>query len=1051
MNLTEFSLRYPYVVISLVLVVVALGGFAFFNTPTDLFPDTVPPQVLVITVQPGASAKDIADKITLIIEKELNTIGGLKKVTSTSRDEVSSVNAEFFYEKPINDAVLDVQSALARIRPELPGDILEPRMYKITDATRPMLTVALSPKPGSTKTLEEIRLLAENQIEDEILTLGGIADVDVFGAHRPEVQVRVDRDRLQANQLSIEELIGVLAKQNITIPAGTLYTGRHEYLIKTSGEFENPVHIKNLILRRTPQVELRLSDVAEVSLEEQEPRSIYHGNGKAAIAMNILRPDHGPTISAIQTFKKHIPVLESEYPDIQFEITDDQEPIIDLNVKGMRRSLVQAVLLTILIIFIFLADVRAALVVSISIPLSFLFSLVILRLSPYTMNMVTLSGMIIAVGMVVDASIVVLENIYRHYNEMEHPDARLAALSGTKEIALATSAGMFTTVIVLIPVMFSGGYTQQTMRPLNLMISSTLIGSLLVALTVVPLLASRLLKGNHTRRNWLERIVGTSDYFVRGLTVFYTGILQRALRARLLTVVLAVLFLIFTMRLVPPLIGGELMPFMDTGIVNLEIETPASNSPSEVERVLQNVEIMIYQNQHVLSVSSVIGSEPGEISFGGGGATTQSGKLVINLMNRTRRKETIWEIQDQWREDISRIPGVKSFRINEYGATPVSTTRAPLDIIISGPDNRILDRLANQCITKLKGISGLVDVRRSWYFDKPEYDIKVDSALARLYQTSPQEIATELKMMVKGISPTAMRLEDYLDIPLTIQYADKFMQRPDQLSQTYVSTKDGLLPLRAMATYQKVYDQPFITRERLQNTIDITGVNRIYTIAQVGKMVQKRLADFPLPAGYSIDVAGTIADMKIGSEEMGKALKIGFILLYILLVAMFQSFRHPLTIMSAIPLAIAGGLWGLFLFDKPMCKPATMGLILLGGTIVNNSILLLDFIINAREKGMDRNKAILNSVRLRIRPILMTTVSTIVGLIPLVFEMAVGLERMSPLGIVAAVGLLIGTFMTIIVVPVIYSLLDSLAHTCVMVLHFLIDGNKEFESTSRFG
>lgn len=1048
MNLTGFSLRYPYAVMALLLVVAALGSVAFFNTPTDLFPDTVPPQVVVVTVQPGATARDISDKITQIIEKELSTIGGLKKVTSTSRDEVSSVNAEFFYHKPINDAVLDVQSALARIRPELPGDIREPRIYKITDATRPLLTVALSPKPGCPITLEEIRLVAENQIEDEILTLPGIADVDLFGAHRPEIQVRVDRDRLRANHLPVEELISVLAKQNISIPAGTLYSGRHEYLIKTSGEFENLEQIKNLVLRRTAQAELRLSDVADVSVQAQEPRSMYHGNGKAAIALNILRPDQGPTVSAIQTFKNHLPVLQNTYPDIQFEITDDQEPIIDLNVKGMRGSLVQAIILTVLIIFLFLADIRAAVVVSLSIPLSFLFSLMILRLSPYTMNMVTLSGMIIAVGMVVDASIVVLENIYRHFNEMEHPDARAAALAGTKEIALAITAGMFTTVIVLIPVMFSGGYTQQTMRPLNLMISSTLIGSLLVALTVIPLLASRVIKGNQNRRNWLERMAGLSEYFVRGVTALYTGILRLALRTRLLTVGLAVFFWIVTIRLVPPLIGGELMPLMDTGIVNLEFETPPQYSPPEVEEVLYQIENLIYQNKHVLSVSSVIGSEPGEISFGGGGATAQSGKLVIHLIDRTQRKETIWEIQDQWRQSISHIPGVKSFRINEYGATPLSTTRAPLDIIISGPDRRILDHLADECLTKLKGIPGLVDVRRSWYLDKPEFTIQVDPTLARLYQTSPQEIALELKTMLKGISPTAMRLNDYLDIPITVQYAGRFLQQPGQLSQTYVTTNEGLLPLRALATDQASYDQPFITRERLQHTIDITGVNRVYTIAQVGKMVQTRLANWPLPAGYSIEVAGTITDMKLGNEEMGKALKIGFILLYLLLVAMFQSFRHPLTIMSAIPLAVAGGLWGLLLFDKPLCKPATMGLILLGGTIVNNSILLLDFIIRAREKGMNRNEAILNSVRLRIRPILMTTVSTIVGLTPLVFEMAVGLERMSPLGIVAFMGLLIGTFLTIIVVPVIYALLDSAAVAGASVISFLRFKHREMENKS---
>lgn len=1027
MNLTGFSMKNPFAVIALVLVVVALGLFAFFRTPTDLFPNTVPPQVVVITVYPGADAGDVADKITQVIEKELNTLSGLTKVISTSRDEVSSANAEFDYSKPIGEAVLDVQNAIGRIRAQLPKDILESRIYRITDATKPLLTLALSPKPGSFRTLSQIRLLAENQIGDQILTLPGVADVDVFGGHQPEVKVRVDRDRLATNGLSIGEVVASLAKQNVSTPAGTIYSTSHEYLVKTAGEFANLQQIRQLPIRHSDQGWLRLADVAEVSLGEAEQRSFYHGNGNPAIAVNVLRPDNGPTVSAIQSVKSFLPKLEAQYPDIQFQITDDQQPLINLNVNGMRSSLWQAVVLTVLVIFFFLADMRAALVVSVSIPLAFLAGLVVLWFSPYTLNMVTLSGLIISVGMVVDASIVVLENIYRHYREMKQPDAALAAREGTSEVALAVTAGMLTTVIVLIPVMFTGGYSQQTMRPLNMMISATLVASLLVSLTVVPLMASRLLARPHEHRNFLERLFANTDRGVGLLSRLYLGILRKALRWRVATLLLAAAFFIVTMKVVQPLIGGELMPPMDTGIVNLEFDAPSDASPAEVEKTLSQIEAAVYAQPGVETMSSVIGSEPGQISFGGGGATAQSGNLIIHLVDRKHRPETIWQIQDKWRRQLRQIPGVRSFRISEFGATPLSTTRAPLDVIISGPDPHILNRLADDCRDALKGLPGLMDVRRSWYFDKTEYRVDVDPDLAKLYHTTSADLAAELKGIVKGVPASAMRLKGYLDIPITVQYAAENITEPTQLSDAYVSTRFGPLPLRAMATLDSQHSQPFITRERLRNTIDITGVNRVYTIGQVAGMATKRLAAIHPPAGYTIDISGTMADMKTGSAEMGKALMIGFVLLYILLVAMFKSFAHPATIMAAIPLAIAGAFWGLLLFDKPMCKPATMGMIFLGGTIVNNSILLLEFILNARKAGMSKDEAIMQSVRLRIRPILMTTVSTIVGLTPLVFEMAVGLERMSPLGIVAATGLLVGTFLTMIVIPVVYSSIDSLA------------------------
>ncbi len=1025
MNLTKFSLKNPYTILALTLAIAALGLFAFFRTPTDLFPNTVPPQVVVITVEPGAAARDVSDKITEIIEKEINTISGLKRIVSTSRDEVSSVNAEFYYDKSIGEAVIDVQNAISRIRPELPADSLEPRIYRITDATRPLVTVALSPKPKSKKTLSEIRLLAENQIEDAILQLPGIADVDIFGAHQPEVQVRVFRDSMAANKISIGEVIGALAKQNISSPAGTIYSGKNEYLVRTTGEFKDLSDIAGFPIRHDGNGYLRISDVAKVSLGEHEQRSIYHGNGKKAIAINVLRPENGPTVAAIKSFKALLPKLETEYPDIDFAITDDQQPIIDINVHGMRTSLVQAVFMTIVIIFVFLADTRAAMVVSVSIPLAFCISLVVLWFSPYTLNMVTLSGLIIAVGMVVDSSVVVLENIYRHFRAMKEPNALLAAQEGASEVSLAITAGMFTTVIVLIPVMFTGGYTQQVMRPLNMMISSTLVASLLVALTMIPLMASKLLGRSHEKKNIAERLFGYTDKGVSRLSKFYIFILERALRWRIATIIIAIGFFVITMRLVPPLNGGELMPLMDTGIALLEFDTPGTDTPKQVETVLSRVEKMIYEQPGVEMVSSVVGSEPGQISFGGGGATTQSAKITVHLLDRKHREETIWHIEDKWRKGLLKIPGVRSFRVSEYGATPLSTTKAPLDIIISGPDTQVLNRLAQQCMASLKGLPGLVDVQRSWYTDKVEQDIRFDPALARLYQITPADATREMKAHIKGIAATQMRLKGYLDIPINVQYADADINNPNKINEAYVSTKFGPIPLRAMAKVTKKHDQPFITRERLENTIDVTGGNYIYTIAQVAKMAQKRISGIKVPQGYTIKTSGTFTDMQTGQKEMGRALIIGIVLLYFLLLAMFKSFGHPITIMAAIPLAVAGALWGLLLFDKPMCKPATMGLILLGGTIVNNSILLLDFIIEARKRGVEKTDAIIQSVQLRIRPILMTTASTIVGLVPLIFEMAIGLERMSPLGIVAAFGLLVGTFLTMIVIPVVYSSLDS--------------------------
>lgn len=1028
MNWTRFALRQPYAILALCLVTFALGTFSFFRTPTDLFPDLVPPQVLVITVQPGASAGDVADNVTEILEKELNTLAGVQRILSSSRDEVSSINLQFSYEKPVGEAVVEVQNAVARVRGVLPPDVQEPSIFRVTDATRPLLTIAVRPKEGSPRSLIDVRLLAENQLQDHFLAVPGVADVDVFGGQIPEISVRVDRDALAARGMDLGTVVARLTQQNVSGPAGLIYGAESEYLVRVAGQFLDPAGMEDLVVGSTPEgSQVRLRDVGEVKLEAADPRSIYHGNGQPAVALNLLRPDGGNTIEAIRNAKSALEELKTLYPDLEFSITDDQQPIIDVNVHGMRASLWQAVALTVLIIFVFLADSRAALIVGISIPLSFLASLVILWFSPFTLNMVTLSGLIIAVGMVVDASVVVLENIYRHYGGEEAGNIERAARRGTGEIALAITAGMLTTVVVLLPVMFTRGFTARLMVPLNLMIISTLVASLLIALTVVPLLATWILKRPHAGKNLIERLASPLGRAVERLAEIYVVVVEIGLRHRTVSVVVMAGFLVLTMRFVRPLLGSEEMPPMDTGISVIEFDTVASTHPREVERVLKEVEKIIYATPGVESVSAVVGSEAGAVSFGGGGATVQSAELKVRLVDRTRRDSTIWEIQQQWREELRKVHGIRSSRVSEYGATPVSTTKAPFDVVLSGPDPQILDRLADEVMVRLRGTPGLVDLRRSWYLDKQEREIIVDPPLARYHGLSPEQVTWSVRAAVQGTPAGLFRLDGFLDIPIRVRYRTKQVADPTDLQEIFLPANHGLIPLRSLAQVQSRTTRPVVTREDLRSTIDITAGHVGVTIGQVTEAARRRLDDFALPAGYGLRLAGTVRDIAESQAEMGRALVIGVVLLYILLLAMFRSPVHPVTIMSAIPLAVAGAFWGLLLFHKPFCKPAFMGIILLGGTIVNNAVLLLDFILQARQRGLDKDEAILQSVRIRLRPILMTAASTIVGFTPLVFEMAVGLERMSPLGIGAAAGLLFGTVVTTAAVPIIYSSLDSLA------------------------
>jgi TolC family type I secretion outer membrane protein len=1037
MNLTSAALKNPWNIIALVALIIALGVFAFLRVPTDLFPETAPPQVAIMTVLPGASAADMEDKVTTVVEKELKSISGLKRLVSTSRDEVSSINAEFLYAKPIGEAVVDVQNAISRIRGDLPADIREPLLFRITDATRPLVTLALKPAADSGKGLSDIRLLAENQIRDRLLGIEGIADVEVFGGYQPEVSVEVKREALHAHGLTLQDVMAALARQNVSSPGGTLYTDSREHLLRIAGEFTSLDSIRNLPLQTPGAAEITLDEIADVSLKHADLRSFYHGNAEAAIAVNLLRAEGGHTVAAIDNFKAAFPELKKEFGDIEFEITDDQEPLIDLNVSGMRSSLVQAVVLTVVIILMFLANLRAAAVVSVSIPLAFLSAMSVLWFSPFTLNMVTLSGLIISVGMVVDASVVVLENIYRHHEQSPSISPALVSEKGAHEVAAPVTAGMLTTVVVVFPVLFSSGYTGTIMRPLNLMIIVTLVASLLISLTLVPLLTARLLQRGDAkakRESTTPKPAHIVDRVLQAIARFYLGFVRLALRHRLIFLGLALVFLIFTFRVAKPLLGGEQMTPMDTGISLVAFDTPASTPPHKVKDVLTEVERIVRTTPGVTRISSVVGSEPAAVSFGGGGATVQSAQLTIHLVPRTKRDATIWEIEERWRTQLREVAGIKSFRVSEYGATPVATTKAPFNLVISGPDTRVLDRLAEEAMQRLQQVRGLTDLRRSWHMDKLEQNIVIDPHIARLYSTSPAALGDTVRSAIQGGIASSMRLDQFLDIPIRVRLAEEFRHSTKDLDEIYIPVKPAgtestpvQMPLSSLAQIEEVYTQPFKTREHLRSTVDITAGNRVRTIAEVSANAMQALKGISLPAGYSMEIAGSVRDMQESQGELGRALSVGLVLLFILLMALFRSVLHPVTIMLSIPLALAGAVWGLLVFNKPMCMPAMMGMILLGGTIVNNAILMLDFIVNARADGMEKEDAILQAVELRLRPILMTATSTVIGFSPLIFEMAVGLERMSPLGIAAASGLILGTVVTLVYVPLIYSVADSFA------------------------
>jgi len=1025
MNFVEGYLKKPHLVTSLVLLAAVVGFIGYRRMPVNLFPDSERPQVAVVTVYPGASAVDVEAEVSRVVEKELNTIEQVRRVTSVSKDEVSSVSVEFEYTKSLDSAATDVANGLQRIKALLPDAARPPMVFKVSSATPAVLTLALRPKADSPLDLSMVRQLADNEIKERLLQLPQVANVEVFGAHQPVVRVTLDRDKLQRFGLTPVDVSQRLVAFNANQPIGLLLTSESQYLFKRTGQFQRLADAAGIVVARRPDGEVHLGDVADLRRGMLEPQSAYHGDGNPAIAVNIERALSGNALNTVADVAAVLPTLETSFPGIDFSIPDTQGELIELSVGNMLEALRDAVIMTVIVIFLFLADLRGMALAAISIPFTYLLTFAVMWLVGFEFNMVTLTAVIIAVGMLLDDAIVVLENIERHLHA-KGTHAHQAVVGGTQEVMLAIFSGTYATVMVLLPIIFIGGYVQTVLRPMSVSLCIALAASYIVSVTVIPLLAPVLLRrSNGTGRNRFERLIFRFDGLaVEPVRDFYVRLTGRALKHRLLFLIPGVVLFVVSARQMP-LIGRDLMPPMDTGIIKVNFETDANTSLAQTEKTLAEMEQLILKRSEVTSVSSLVGSEPAVISFGSG-RLPQQGNITVHLKDRFHRQSSLWEIEDALRDEFRRLPGLKSVDVFDFGATPLSTIRASVDVMISGPELEALDAIGREVEQRLRqNLRGATSITRSWTLDSTEVQFTANAEKLALYQISPAAVAGQLSSAVRGMPGSVFRIPNQDGLSMWVQLPEAQREHAEQLATYPVQTPVGSVPLAELGRISRRPVAPVITRQGLQRTLDIQAYRAKQPISHLQEDVEKALAGLQLPPGYSVSHEGEVKQMNETFARLGQALLLGLVLLYFSLVPAFKSWIHPLTIMSAIPLALIGAAWGLLLAGKHSSMPSMMGMILLAGIVVKNSILLIDFIAAAKERGANTYDALVDSVRIRTRPILMTAIGTSVGMIPIAMEWAVGVERLSPLAVVAIGGLLVSTFLTMVYVPVLYSLFED--------------------------
>ena len=1014
-KLVHTILNRPYFIFSSLALFIFLGIYGYFNMDQKLFPNSNRPEIAVVIVQPGASAKDIASNVAIRVEKELYSIDYIRRVYSTTIDEVSVIKAEFEYEKNLNDAAIDVSNTIDKIRSQLPSDIKEPQIHKISAATAPIITLGIS---SNELPLFQVREIINDQIKQEFQTLQGVANVDLFGGYEKELQIKVDKNKLNSFGLDFQTIINTLSSQAQDFSMGTLHNHNYNIVLKSTNKRDSIKELENLELASN----IRLQDIATIEYTYKTLTALYRGNNKDAIALAIQRNLSSDVVKTINKVEQKLSSIKLQYPQLKFEITDTQKTTIVQSNDNMLESLRDAIIMSIIVVFIFLASLRQILVVLLTIPIVYLSTIALMWLFGMEFNIITLTGVILALGLLLDDTVVVVENIQRHYETL-HEDMKKAVEDGTSEIMFADFSGTLTTMIAISPILFVGDYPGTIFEPLITTLLLALGASYFISITFVPLISTKILKLSHPIILGIEkRFEMISDGINSFFTGFFIGAVQLAVKSKIALgsyiIALFVLFFI-SVKIIMPLVGQELMPAMDTGGVKIKITTQENLSIEQSKNIVAQVESILYKQSDIETISSSIGSEAGVLSIGSGGGINDI-IIIANYINRFQREISIWDIEANLRKKIGEIKGIKSLEISDSGATAMASIKANLDVTLYGDDLNELYNKAKEYEKAMQNTQGIVNTSLSWHLDNNTYELVIDEQKALRYGLSNKTITSILQTYLKGVNVSFIDKQNQLSTPIKIMIDMEQIDAKEKLNTIMIPTKKGKIPLSSVASIQNKTQSNIITREGLYYTIDILGFREDASISKLMENFENASKDIVLPANIKMKQNGDIAQFNDSAKRIINSVIIGIVLIILIMIPMFESIKIPLIIIASVPLTVAGASWILLLFDYHSSMSAMVGFILLAGVIVNNAILLIHFAKEQQNKANSALESVIEAIRVRTRPVLMTAISVSVGMIPVAFGWAIGIERLAPLGAVVIGGLIVGTFLTLLFIPLLF-------------------------------
>ncbi len=1021
MRITKTAIKRGITFLMIYLVAVGFGLFSFGRLSIDLWPSLEFPVIAVITQYTGVGPFDMETVVTRPIEEIVSSVKNVKTVTSTSREGLSLILLEFDWGTDMDQAEIDVRRNLDFVNDYLPKDISDPLVFAFDPSMQPIMFLAVSsPEHGKA----ELRRISEQEVEPRLERIPGVASASTSGGLKREIKVLADPIRLRAHHLSIQQLETALRLNNLQVPSGWIDDANQEMTIQTEGEYSSLDEIENTSVAVINGVVIRIKDVADVVDGFVESRQKVMVNGESAVILVLQKQSDANTVNTSKLVRGRFAKIESELPrGVKLEVVYDQASFINRSMSNLGNTALQAIGLAFLVLLFFLRNIRSSLIVAVSIPVSIVVTFAVMDQAGLTLNIISMAGLALAVGLLVDNSIVVLESIYRHREQGEDP--REAADVGASEVAMAITASTLTTVSVFVPVLFVPGIAGEMFNDMVLTICFSLVVSLIVALTLVPLMASRLLRLEDESKGGglLKRISRRIGGWIKNLKVVYLRALRWSLtRRRTVLISVAIAFIIAIVLL--SLSGGEFLPESDMGYLQLSIDrspgtsiTAMENSVQELNRILRETvpEMeMIYEN---------LGQGEGMMAAFSSSASNQ-GEVMVRLVPKTQRKRNLEQIQDAVREKVKNIPDLK-VSFEDRGAALFFGGGGDIAIKIFGHDYAVAQTLSDQIIQLVKGVKGVAEAESSIEEQAPELQIKLDRKRIADLGLSTAQVGQVISTSVLGSVVTRYR-EGGDEYDIRVQLNKDARESKDDIDNILIMTPMGRqIPLRAIATLEYGKAPAEITREDQERlvtvSISVSGRDLRSTTAEV-RQVLKQVA---IPNDFRIEIGGQAEDMMESFMYLGLAFLVAMLLTYGVMASQFESFIDPFIILFTIPLSIIGVALGLFLTGTTLSVMSLVGIIMLVGIIVNNGIVLVDYINQMRQSGKSLTEAIFIAGDARMRPVIMTALTTILAMVPLALGLGESGENWAPMARSVIGGLLVGTVLTLIVVPVIYASLET--------------------------